>query len=445
MKKGKAASTDKSILGKSESNNGKLESETTPLAQPPKCPECTSQKIWRDGLRYRKQGEVQRYLCRSCGYRFSEPNIKVNITAQPNKLLHPGANLAKQVIGNRKTALKKRLDSSLLPRSENIRSHGSKPQLITTIGKDLNVFPHYNSDCQVCVSEREAKNLSQQQKTRQKRAAGATKPTSAEDKGKIIEFAWWLKKQGYRETTIRVAAKRLAVLVKRGANLLDPETVKEIIATQPWAEATKLNAVKVYTLFLKMQGTTWEQPIYKAVRKVPFIPTEREIDTLIAACGKKLSTFLQLAKETGARSGELQNLDWTDLDAERRNIRITAEKNSNPRILEISSKCLGMLQALPRTSERIFGDITYNTMRTGFLHQRKKIAKKLNNPRLKNIHFHTLRHWKATMLYHRTKDILYVMQCLGVARKPEEIKQLLEVGFEFVCEKDGLLYFRKRK
>ncbi|MFQ5758670.1 MAG: hypothetical protein ACE5IF_03220 [Candidatus Bathyarchaeia archaeon] len=32
-----------------------------------------------------------------------------------------------------------------------------------------------------------------------------------------------------------------------------------------------------------------------------------------------------------------------------------------------------------------------------------------------------------------------------VASKPDEIKALLEVGFEFVCEKDELLYFRKRK
>jgi len=128
---------------------------------------------------------------------------------------------------------------------------------------------------------------------------------------------------------------------------------------------------------------------------------------------------------------------------------------------------------LPKTSEKIFGDITYNTLRTGFGHQCKKIARKLNNPRLKEIHFHTLRHWKATMLYHQTKDVLYVMQYLGhkkvkstlryiqleqslfkdtsdeftvrVTTKLEEIKQLLEVGFEFVCEKDGLLYFRKRK
>ena len=77
------------------------------------------------------------------------------------------------------------------------------------------------------------------------------------------------------------------------------------------------------------------------------------------------------------------------------------------------------------------------------------------------------------VLYHQTKDILYVKQFPGhrkvettllyiqlaeaifkqttdeftvrVATKPDEIKALLEVGFEFVCKKDELLYFRKRK
>jgi hypothetical protein len=72
-----------------------------------------------------------------------------------------------------------------------------------------------------------------------------------------------------------------------------------------------------------------------------------------------------------------------------------------------------------------------------------------------------------------TKDILYVKEFLGhnkvettllyiqlaetifkaltdeftvrIVAKPEEIKALLEVGFEYICEKDHLLYFRKRK
>ncbi len=41
------------------------------------------------------------------------------------------------------------------------------------------------------------------------------------------------------------------------------------------------------------------------------------------------------------------------------------------------------------------------------------MARKLQNPRLLRISLHTLRHWKATMLYHQTKDILYVKQFLG--------------------------------
>jgi len=32
-----------------------------------------------------------------------------------------------------------------------------------------------------------------------------------------------------------------------------------------------------------------------------------------------------------------------------------------------------------------------------------------------------------------------------VAERPEEIKALLEVGFEYVCQKDSLIFLRKRK
>ena len=32
-----------------------------------------------------------------------------------------------------------------------------------------------------------------------------------------------------------------------------------------------------------------------------------------------------------------------------------------------------------------------------------------------------------------------------LSSKPDEIKQFLGVGFEYICEKDGLMFFRKRK
>jgi hypothetical protein len=52
-----------------------------------------------------------------------------------------------------------------------------------------------------------------------------------------------------------------------------------------------------------------------------------------------------------------------------------------------------------------------NSMRTYqkvFEEQRKLVAKKLQNPRINAISFRSLRHWRASTLYHRTKDILLV-------------------------------------
>jgi integrase len=98
-----------------------------------------------------------------------------------------------------------------------------------------------------------------------------------------------------------------------------------------------------------------------------------------------------------------------------------------------------------------------------------KMSEKLGNPRLLRIHFHTLRHWKATMEYHRTKDILCVMKLLGhkniantliytqlvefegdeyhsaIANNVEEAQKLIEAGFEYVCSHRDEILFRKRK
>ncbi|RLI79553.1 site-specific integrase [Archaeoglobales archaeon] len=44
------------------------------MRKAPACPECGSRKVWKDGLRYLSDGStVQRYICRECGYRFSDP------------------------------------------------------------------------------------------------------------------------------------------------------------------------------------------------------------------------------------------------------------------------------------------------------------------------------------------------------------------------------------
>ena len=133
-----------------------------------------------------------------------------------------------------------------------------------------------------------------------------------------------------------------------------------------------------------------------------------------------------------------------------------------------------MLNQLPRKSKRVFGNATLGSLRGAFCASRKKAAKKLANPRLLEIHFHTFRHWKGTMEYHKTKDLYHVKQLLAhkslrntetyinleqaifserddseytirIAKTVKGARALLEAGFEYITDMDGFKLFRRRK
>ena len=384
----------------------------------PACPQCGSHKVWKDGLRYTSFGAIQRYICRTCGYRFSDPN-------RPRKNLKTHHAITNMRCGSRALAL-------LEPRGERAMKE--------------------------CAETKDGH-------------AGAT--ANNEVKSRIIDFLWYLKKNGYSKGSIQTYARAIKKLAAN-SNLMDPESVKAYLAKLDISSSYRHNIIAAYTLFLKTQGLKWDPPICKITRKLPFIPTERELDDLIAAAGKKTAAFLQLLKETAMRVGEASRLRWTNVDLQRRLITLNEpEKNGKARIFNISQKLVNMLAALPKTSEYVFGTSNKISRSSVFYKLRKKVAKKLGNPRILKISFHTFRHWKATMLYHQTKDIVYVKEFLGhksldttllyiqleqalfkedneefhvkVASDPEEIKALLEAGFEYVCNKDGLMFFRKRK
>lgn len=161
-----------------------------------------------------------------------------------------------------------------------------------------------------------------------------------------------------------------------------------------------------------------------------------------------------------------------DRDFDRRFVRITPEKGSRPRILPVSRKLIAMLKNIPKKASRVC-PATLGSMKSNFYVTRKKIARKLGNPRLLKISFHTLRHWKGTMEYHKTKDLLYVQRVLGhrciestmiyinleqavfqntgdefhvkTAKTVEEACKLVEVGFEYVTTMNDVQIFRKRK
>jgi len=282
-----------------------------------------------------------------------------------------------------------------------------------------------------------------------------------------------LQLQGCSIQTIKGWNQKLRRLAKY-SDLEDPDSVKRFLASADIAESSKQAFCVVYGSFLKWQGKTWIKPKYKAHQKIPeFIPTEQQIDVLIAGSGSKLSPILQTIKETGMRIGECLSLKWSSVNAEAHTITLnTPEKNSLPRIFKVSSKLIGMLQLLPKKSDKLFGITNRNSASVSLMKHRRKIARKLQNPRIAKIHFHLIRHWKGTMEYHETQSIIKVQKLLGhksvlntqiyinleqtifeatddyevkIAENLDDACKLLEIGFEYFTDMEGKKLFRKRK
>jgi len=254
---------------------------------------------------------------------------------------------------------------------------------------------------------------------------------------------------------------------------MNPDSVKLLLANHTnWKNSYKRVYINAYAQWTTMFQIDWNPPHYKAEERLPWIPTELEIDQLIAGCGKKTATFLQLLKETAMRYIEAWRLKWIDVDFIRKTVNVKSAKHGKPRMLSISDKLILMLKNLSTSnSEKVFGDIGPASISVSFNHQRKRIAMKLQNPRIKRITFHTLRHWKASIEYHRGMRLVELKEMLGhrsinstmiythliegtessdwiskVTRSVKGARALVETGFEYVKDfDDGLMLFRKRK
>lgn len=125
---------------------------------------------------------------------------------------------------------------------------------------------------------------------------------------------------------------------------------------------------------------------------------------------------MQFLKETGFRPIEALRLTLRDFDFERQTITMNKPaKGSNPRQLKISDKLAAVMRRViggKRFDELIWSARQKGIMRT-FVRNRKRASERLGNPNLQWITLKTFRHFKATMEYHKTKDILHVKEVLG--------------------------------
>jgi len=277
------------------------------------------------------------------------------------------------------------------------------------------------------------------------------------------------RKRGLAESTLNSISYSLKQL-SRHAELNNPESVKEQIANMEVSNSTKIKLCFAYDVYCKTNGIIWNRPRYKWERKIPLIPTTQNVDKIISASTPKYATIFTILKETGLEGHELVTMTRNDIDSERGIITARGCKGHNSRAFKLKEKTAEMLRRYlaqytdkhPFPNSKAVSEIWRRT--------RNKLAKTLNEPNLKTIPLRNLRHYYATMLYDKTKDILLVKARLGhkkiettmfytqlitfneedeytvrVAQTIEEDKELIENGFQFVTERDRMKIYKKRK
>jgi integrase len=263
----------------------------------------------------------------------------------------------------------------------------------------------------------------------------------------------------------------------RNCNMNDPEAVKDYIATaknqktdEPLSEETKNKFAYAYDKYCQKQNITWKKPFYKVEEKPPLIPTTENVTTILNNASKRYTVIFEIFIETGAEGHELEKVTQADIDAEQGLISIRGCKGHASRTYKLKTRTAEMLriylhknpQEHPFPTSKIMGDVWRQT--------RRRATAKLCKPELDKIPLKSLRNYSGAQLYYKLPDPIAVMRHLrhkklettmhylrGIATGEEEeytvktatnIKeatQLLEAGFTYIQEIDGIKLYRKRK
>jgi integrase len=262
--------------------------------------------------------------------------------------------------------------------------------------------------------------------------------------------------------------------INKHANLNEPEQAKQFIANLPnVTDGYKKNLCLAYNRYCKHYQIEWKMPLYIPEAKTIKIPTNEKLEMLISSARTTLATKLTVSKETGLRPVELCRLKVKDIDLDQRIVYPTTAKHGSARALKISNNLTRTLQDhiikyKLNPNDKLFKGTPDNYSKY-YRTMRNRLAERRHDPTIKTIRLYDFRHFFATNLYHKTRDILLVKQQMGhkriettliytqllnlnddewtckTASNVNEATSLIEAGFEYVTEIDGAKLFKKRK
>jgi integrase len=372
---------------------------------PEKCPQCGSSLLYRDGMRYTDLGEIQRWLCRGCGYRFSVPHKSYKECQTIGK---------HQVCAILKDA--KNLNNATIEKVAGVIPQDAKGSLVK-YAAHLERQGYYGDTSYMDLMRALVKD-------------GANLYDSEDVKTKIARHKW----KGHE-----------------------------------WKDSVKMLAVYAYDQFCKMENITWTKPRYKQQETILYVPDEKDLDALTSSTqSKRMAAYLQCLKETFADPGEILRLEWRDIKDNIITINHPV-KGHLPGQVEVTNRLLSMLNALPKTSKLVFPtsyavirqcfqefrkraavklqnpkllEISFKSYR----HWGGSMLAHYTNGNVLTIK-KMLRHKSVqnTMKYIHTLEFKDEDFEIATATTEEEIKQLGQAGFIKYDEMKGIHFYRKPK
>jgi len=319
------------------------------------------------------------------------------------------------------------------------------------------------------------RSLTEKQKKDKKAVSGGSTPSPGsreipKSSMRVFKVLWDLKKLGRSESSLHAWGKRLRHLA-RHVDLDDPESVKAFIATKKVSICYKEGLVQAYEHYVKFYGLNWSKPFYRREDRNPNVPTISQIERLIAFSSKKYQAILTLAKY-GLRPVEIERLRIRDCGFKRGTVTVTTAKGGRARTIQLTIKDMLRVENFLQNHAEDLDKKPFPRSRAitdNYCKIRKRLAHKLNDNSYMKIRLYDFRHFYGTLLYHKTKDILYVKQQLGhrrientiiythlvklqdssyivkAAKDMRQATELLEQGFDYVTDIEGAKLFRKPK
>ena len=349
------------------------------------CPECGAFRFFRNGFAKNDfEVKTQRYICRSCGRRFSDPD---------------DLKRAKQVA-----------DSYL---TLNLKVEGTNIET-----------------SQVCDLKEEAKNLTSETSEqisvslREKQKETGTEHIVKADIDLVIaDYKLYIQKEHIvNDLTLSKYIFRLRWLAhKIGVDLFDSEDFKRKLAFDPElstkSNCNKNSICKAYTSFVKKYLHVEDVKIPQFEYKTPEynLPQTQHMEMLYAAPSFQMQVFCFVLMATAARPIEALRIEWKDIDFARKTIAINKPaKHGRTRTIQLKGRFIKVIDMLTELKNRqlkiatcqnrkqrnlnlVFTYSGVDTSGQNFRRARKAAAKRLGIPELEKITFYSNRHWRAVL------------------------------------------------